>query len=84
MVAGKGHERFQEKGKRKIYFSDKETIINSIKIKNTHLSKNLKLNILKEVSQNKGLSPNINFKKANIDSRNLKRGDVYFAIKGKK
>ena len=83
LVAGKGHERFQEKGKQKIYFSDKETIINSIKIKNTHLSKNLKLNILKEVSENKEISPNINFKKANIDSRNLKRGDVYFAIKGK-
>ena len=37
LVAGKGHEKTQVIGKRKIYFSDKKIILKAIKIKNTKL-----------------------------------------------
>ena len=47
LVAGKGHEKVQDIGKKKIFFSDKKIILNSIKIKNLALSNNLKLNIIK-------------------------------------
>ena len=52
LVAGKGHEKTQDIGKRKIYFSDKKIILKAIKIKNLSLSDNLKLNIIKEISGN--------------------------------
>ena len=49
LVAGKGHERVQDIGKRKINFSDKKIILNAIKIKNLSLSGNLKLNIIQGI-----------------------------------
>ena len=49
LVAGKGHEKVQDIGK-KIFFSDKKIILDSIKTKNHTLSNNIKLNIIKEVS----------------------------------
>ena len=53
LVAGKGHEKIQDYGKRKLFFSDKQVILKTIKFKNKKLSNNLKLNILKEQSQSK-------------------------------
>ncbi len=84
LIAGKGHEKTQNFGKQEIYFSDKEIILEGIKIKNLNLSDNLKLNILKEVSGNKKLPTNLFFKKARINSREVQKGDIFFAIKGKK
>ena len=84
MVAGKGHEKIQDFGKQKIYFSDKKKILDKIKIKNLNLSNNLKLNIIKEVSGNSRLSSSLLFKKATINSIEVKKNDIFFAIKGKK
>ena len=50
LVAGKGHEKTQDYGGRKLFFTDKEVILNSIKYKNKTLSKDLKLNIIKDES----------------------------------
>ena len=84
LVAGKGHETVQEIGVKKIFFSDKKIILNAIKIKNLALSNNFKVNILNELNGEKKISNKISFKKARINSREIKKGDIFFAIKGKK
>ena len=83
LVAGKGHEKIQEFGARKIFFSDKKIILNAIKIKNSFLSKTLKINIVKELSGDKRISSKHTLRQAKINSREIKKGDIFFAIKGK-
>jgi murE/murF fusion protein len=83
LVAGKGHEKTQDYGSKKIFFSDKEIILKSIKLKNKSLSKNLKINIIKEKSKSE-ISNKLPIRKISIDSRTIKKNDVFFAIKGKK
>ena len=83
LVAGKGHETVQDFGKHKNFFSDKKIILNSIKSKNLNLSNNLKVNIINELSSNKKLPSIISFKKARINSKEVKKNDIFFAIKGK-
>jgi len=84
LVAGKGHEKTQDFGKKKIYFSDKKIILDCIKLKNINLSKNLKINIIKEVSKIKNKIPLIKVDKARINSKEVNSNDIFFAIKGKK
>jgi len=84
VVAGKGHEKIQEIRRKKIFFSDKKIILNSIKTKNLILSNNLKINILKELSGHKKISTKIFLKKVRINSKEIKKSDIFFAIKGKK
>ena len=84
LVAGRGHEKIQEIGKKKIIFSDKKNILENIKIKNLSLSNNLKVNIIKELSGEKKLSFKTILKNAKINSKEIKKGDIFFAIKGKK
>ena len=83
LVAGKGHEKLQDYGKRKLFFSDKQVILETIKFKNKKLSNNLKLNILKEQSQSR-ISNKLYLKNISINSKTTKKNDVFFAIKGKK
>ncbi len=83
LVAGKGHEKFQDYGNKKNFFSDQKVILKSIKIKNRSLSNNLKLNIVKEESGSK-ISNKLVFKNICINSKMIKRNDIFFAIKGKR
>ena len=83
LVAGKGHEKIQDYGKKKLFFSDKTEILNSIKIKNKSLSKDFKLNIIREQSKSK-ISNKLVIKDISINSRIIKKDDIFFAIKGKK
>ena len=83
LIAGKGHEKIQDYGKKKLFFSDKQVILKSIKLKNKFLSKDLKLNIIKERSKAK-ISNNLVIKNVCIDSKIIKKNDVFFAIRGKK
>ncbi len=84
LVAGKGHEKIQVIKNKKNYFSDKKIILKSIRIKNSSLSNDIKLNILKEKSNNKNLSLVKGINQARIDSREVKKNDIFFAIKGKR
>ena len=83
IVAGKGHEDIQDYGRYKKFFSDKKEILKNIKIKNQFLANNLKLNILRELSGANYISSNIKIKKASINSKEIKKNDMFFAIKGK-
>jgi len=83
LVAGKGHEKIQDYGKKKLFFSDENAILSSVKLKNKTLSKDLKLNIIKEESKSK-LSNNLVIKNISINSKMIKKNDVFFAIKGKR
>ena len=82
VVAGKGHETYQEYKKKK-YFSDKNCIFKSIKEKNKNLNKNWKVNILNEKLKNK-LSNKIIINKACINSREIKKNNIFFGVRGKK
>jgi MurE/MurF fusion protein len=84
VVAGKGHENIQDYGTVKNFFSDKKIILQNIKIKNKNLSNNLKLNILREVSGSNNFSLKTKIKHASINSKEINKNDIFFAIKGKK
>ena len=84
LVAGKGHEKTQDIGNKKIFFSDRKVILNAIKHKNNNLSDNLKLNIVKEAAKINKLSPYTSLKTARINSKEVTKNDIFFAIRGKK
>ena len=81
VVSGKGHETYQEYKSRK-KFSDREYIIKYINRKNNDLSLNWKKNIIQEKYKKK-LSANIKIHNATIDSKKVKKNNVFFGIKGK-
>ena len=83
IIAGKGHENTQDYGKNKKLFSDKKEILESIKIKNKNLSTNIKLNILNEISESNNISLKTKINNASINSKEIKKHDIFFAIKGK-
>ena len=83
IVAGKGHEKVQDYGKYKKYFSDKECILKYTRKKNRFLKKDLKLNILNEILKNKNISMKTKIRNGSINSKDIKKNDLFFAIKGK-
>ena len=83
IVAGKGHEKIQEYKKIKKLFSDQEEILKNITMKNKTLSSNLKLNILKELSNSNSISSKIEINNASINSKEIKKNNIFFAIRGK-
>ena len=82
LIAGKGHEKTQDYKGKKIFFSDRKEILKSILKKNKKLFWDLRLNIIKEKSDN--FPKNIKFNKARINSREIMKNDIFFAIKGSK
>ncbi len=81
VVAGKGHETYQEY-KNKKYFSDRDCILQSIKEKNKKLNKNWKTNVLEEKIEKK-LNNKTIINKACINSKEIKKNNIFFGITGK-
>ncbi len=85
LIAGKGHENYQDYGKQILRISDKEIIKKiknlkkNINQKNRNYSFNSKL--LNQILTKKKF---YKFKGLVIDSRDVKKGDLFLAIKGKK
>ncbi len=85
LVAGKGHEIYQDIGKKKIFFSDRK-IITSFKNKKITHNKGiceLKYNakILKKTLK---IKKNYLFNEVSINSKTIKNKSLFVAIKGKK
>ena len=83
LIAGKGHEENQDYGSYLKKLSDKKIILKYIKNKNKCLSQNWKVNIFNEEFK-KQIPLNSTISKASINSKEIKKGDIFFAIKGKK
>ena len=84
VVAGKGHEIYQEyKGNKKI-FSDKKHILKAINLKNKKLFKNWKANILNEKCNLSLVNKKLKINKASLSSKNINKNDIFFGIKGPK
>ena len=84
LVAGKGHEIYQEYNGNKKIFSDKKYILKEINLKNKKLFKNWKANILNEKCNLSSLNKKLKINKASINSKKIKKNDIFFAIKGPK
>ncbi len=82
IIAGKGHEKTQEYDNKKFYFSDRQEIFNSLKSKNKKLFDDQRLNIIQE--KTKLIPKNLKLKNVSINSRDLKKNDIFFAVKGRK
>ena len=66
-------KKFRKFVRKKIFFSDKKIILNTIKVKNLSLSNNLKINILNELNRNKKIPSKIFLNKARINSKEIKK-----------
>ena len=80
LVAGKGHEEKQDYGNKVVSFSDKRIIKNIIKKGKFYLKNNsLQREIAKKIFKKK----DINYSGVSINTKIIKKNDLFFAIKGK-
>ncbi len=82
LIAGKGHEDYQVYGDKTISISDKD-LIKRVKKNKINIIKNIyKFNssIIKKIARNKKVN---NFNQISIDTRNLKKNNLFLALKGK-
>ena len=82
IIAGKGHEKYQEYKKRKT-FSDKSEILKAINKKNLTLSKSIKTNILIDNLKKKIINKNIKINFASINSKKISKNSIFIGVKGK-
>ena len=84
LIAGKGHEKIQDYGNKIISFSEKKVIKEIIYKRKFSLKKNYyKSFLLKKIfyKQNFG---NVNYSGVSINTKTIKKNDLFFAIRGKK
>tara|TARA_Y100000590_G_scaffold400450_1_gene484523 strand:+ start:3384 stop:6233 length:2850 start_codon:yes stop_codon:yes gene_type:complete len=84
LVAGKGHESTQDYGNRITNFSDKKIILNLIKKKKNDIKKIKLSNFILQKAFNKNYLQKTNYSGVSISTKNIKKNNLFFAIKGKK
>jgi len=83
LVAGKGHEKTQDYGYKIVSFSDKKVIKDIIRNRKfIFKKKNYQSSLLNKVFNNN--FENINYNGISINTKTIKKNDLFFAIKGKK
>jgi len=84
LVAGKGHEDTQNYGKKIVNFSDKKIIQKIVsKTRFSFKKNNYKNFLLGEVFNNSKLK-NLNYNGVSINTKTIKKNNLFFAIRGKK
>ena len=84
LIAGKGHEETQDYGNKIIRFSDQKVIKKLVNKKNFSIKKKYWPNyLIKKALKNFRLK-NINYSGVSINSKTIKKNDLFFAIKGRK
>ncbi len=83
LVAGKGHETTQDYGSKTKNFSDKKIIREIIKKKN-YLKNNFYQDFLLNKAFNKKSIKNIKYNGVSINTKTIKKNDIFFCIKGRK
>ena len=84
LVAGKGHENTQDYGNRIINFSDKKIIREVIKKRKSHFNKFCYQDFLLNLAFKKKNIKNIKYDGVSINTKTIKKNDIFFCIKGKK
>ena len=83
LVAGKGHEEIQDYGNRIKNFSDKKIIKKIINKRKFFLEKSSYQDFLLKKIFDKKFIKNINYDGVSINTRTIKKNNLFFAIKGK-
>ena len=84
LVSGKGHEKTQDYGNKIINFSDKKVIMEIIKKRKSSIGQRSHWSnfIAKKVFKNNYLK-NLNYNRVCINTKTIKKNDLFFAIQGK-
>jgi len=83
LVAGKGHEETQDLGSKIINFSDKKLIKEIVNKRRHSFKKKSSSNFLiNKIFKNKNLK-NTNYDGVSINTKNIKKNNLFFALKGK-
>ncbi len=83
LVAGKGHEKNQDYGNKIISFSDKNVIKNIVKKKKFLFRKNIYQDFLLGKIFNKKYIKNTKYSGVSINTKTIKKNDLFFCIRGK-
>jgi len=83
LVAGKGHEKVQDYGKKILNFSDKKIINEIVKKQKPFFKKNLWSNFIAKKAFVKNNLHHINYNGISMNTKSLKKNNLFFAIKGK-
>ena len=84
LVTGKGHEKTQDYGNKIINFSDKKVIKETIHKRKFSFKKTYYQNILLKKIFNDNNLKNINYNGVSINTKTIKKNNLFFAIRGKK
>ena len=84
LVSGKGHEETQNYGNKIINFSDKKLIKKTIQKRKFYFEKTHYTNFLLNKAFDKKELKNINYNGVSINTKTIKKNNLFFAIHGKK